>query len=245
MEEKKYLNFEQFKNECFNGDAEAAFACLGREGYYNKYEVTLNHKNMRRILDSLDDYGNSRYSHYWYHEEKMRHKIKAPDKPRLLTLEALGIDYGKKRGMESMPWVLILWYALLLFFWLITGRNWFSSILFGVPAVILTIAAIVSVAKQKKAAKGKFYLIERVLEKKVEIPPKYSDSVSQYLFHFEGCKKKYVGFWDYDAYQQGEKFYLLLLEGSDNIEGYFSQNHWIINEKEFVFEDGKYKPKKP
>ena len=243
MEEKVFRDFDQFKDECFGGDAEAAFACLGREGYHQSFEVTLNHKNMRRIIDSFDDHGHERYAYYWEKEDKESRRIPVPKQPKLLTLKEIGVDYDKKTSMAAMPWVLILCFALLFFFWLIAGRNWEGGIILGIPAVALAVAAIVSIVKKEKLRKGKFYLVESVLEKKQEIPPKYSDSVTEYVFFFKDFAKKSVNFLEYDAYQQGEKFYILVIGSDRKVGGYFSKKHWTISTDDFELSDGIYRPK--
>lgn len=243
-EEKVFRDFDQFKDECFGGDAEAAFACLGREGYYQNFEVTLNHKNMRRIMDSLDDHGDERYAYYWEKEDEQFHAIRVPDQPKLLTLQEIAADYGKKTGMGAMLLALIICFAVLFLFWLITGRNWVGGIIFGIPAVALVVTAIVSIVKEKKLRKGEFYLVESVLEKKQEIASKDSESVTQYVFFFKGFAKKFVGFWEYEAYRQGEKFYILVIGKGRKIGGFFSQRHWTISTDDFKLAGGVYRPKR-
>lgn len=241
MKEKVFRDFDQFKDECFGGDAEAAFACLGREGYHQSYEVTLNHKNMRRIIDSFDDHGNERYAYYWKKEHKESHPI--PDQPKLLTLKEIGVDYDKKTGMSDMPLALIIWFVLLFFFWLIAGRNWIGGIIFGIPAVALAVAAIVCIVKKEKLRKGKFYLVESVLEEKQEIPAMDRDSVTEYVFFFKDFAKKFVYFWEYHAYQQGEEFYVLVIGSDRKVGGFFSKKHWTISTDDFELSDGIYRPK--
>ena len=97
--------------------------------------------------------------------------------------------------------------------------------------------------KKEKLRKGKFYLVESVREKKQEIPPKYSDSVTEYVFFFKDFAKKFVNFLEYDAYRQGEKFYMLVIGSDRKVGGYFSKKHWTISTDDFELSDGIYRPK--
>ena len=48
------MNFEEFKNKCFDGDEEKALECLAQEAYACIYNKTVNEDTATNIVDSLD-----------------------------------------------------------------------------------------------------------------------------------------------------------------------------------------------
>ncbi len=98
-----YIEFTQLH---FNGDVDAALRCLAYEGYSQDFKLTGNCKNLKEIIDTLDETLANKYMEYFNLEIKKnpeRHK-QVQKMAWTMTMMGEDVSYEKIRDTTENPY---------------------------------------------------------------------------------------------------------------------------------------------
>jgi len=96
-------NFEDFKNEYFNGDEDKAIRQLAYEGYSYNLEFTKTKDNIKKILDSMDEAAANKYMDYLYEETEKNPERYNQYASLATNLVNLNMTYDEVKNAEINP----------------------------------------------------------------------------------------------------------------------------------------------
>ncbi len=97
------MNFDEFNDTYFEGNADAAFAQLAKESYNHNYTYTKTHKNLKIILDSMSSETASKYMKFMGREIEKNPEFFSKTIDMGMMCAALRMDSDEIEKMDENP----------------------------------------------------------------------------------------------------------------------------------------------
>lgn len=98
------MNFENFSNQYFQGNVEAALEHLAKESYYRNYSITKTGDNLQVILDSMNSDLASRFMYYIKQESKKNPEVIKNVLNEVKNFASLDLSYDEVKNATINPY---------------------------------------------------------------------------------------------------------------------------------------------